>query len=360
MKMVSIIVPIYNVEPYLRECIESVLAQTYQDYELILVDDGSPDGSGAICDEYSGKDQRIRVIHKVNGGLSDARNAGLDAATGKYVYFLDGDDTIEPNLLETAVRHMRDDTDLVVFHYHHLYADGKKEDCRDHLLGTFLLDSVQKRKDFLITRFLPFKLGWEAWSRMYLREKIEKYALRFADNRKIFAEDLYFCLCYCTHAQKVVSIDDCLYNYRQRDDSIMGVQKVRINIGRINELGKEVLAYFNRFEDCRDLVEQFHSIHYLIIASQLLITHWQTKLPLSEFRQAVVEDVKDWAFLEQQVKKQLRNRNEIKGAYKGKRAAEVTNYMRYLIDGNEAAFRIRRRLIHHCAPLLERFSHTSS
>ena len=90
--MVSVIIPVYNVEKYLAECVDSVLAQSCQNYEIILVDDGATDSSGRMCDEYARKDSRIRVIHQSNGGLSAARNAGLDAAQGEYVYFLDSDD----------------------------------------------------------------------------------------------------------------------------------------------------------------------------------------------------------------------------------------------------------------------------
>lgn len=96
----SIIVPVYNVEPYLRRCVDSILAQTFTDYELILVDDGSPDGCPAICDEYAQKDSRIKVIHKENGGVSDARNTGLNLAQGEYIGFVDGDDYIHPQMYE--------------------------------------------------------------------------------------------------------------------------------------------------------------------------------------------------------------------------------------------------------------------
>ena len=90
--MVSVIIPIYRAEKYLNECVDSVLAQTYRDLEIILVDDGSPDNCGAICDDYAAKDSRVKVIHKENGGPSDARNAGLAIAHGEYIYFLDSDD----------------------------------------------------------------------------------------------------------------------------------------------------------------------------------------------------------------------------------------------------------------------------
>ena len=106
---ISVIVPVYNVEPYLCRCVDSVLAQTYEDWELILVDDGSPDRCPVICDDYAAKDRRIRVIHKENGGLSDARNCGLDVATGDYVMFLDSDDYIHHNMLMAMSRLCHDE-----------------------------------------------------------------------------------------------------------------------------------------------------------------------------------------------------------------------------------------------------------
>lgn len=105
-KRISVIVPIYKVEPYLRRCIDSILSQTYKVLEIILVDDGSPDLCGAICDEYAEKNDRIRVIHKENGGLSDARNAGLEICTGEYIAFVDSDDWIEPTMYEKLLDNM--------------------------------------------------------------------------------------------------------------------------------------------------------------------------------------------------------------------------------------------------------------
>ena len=105
-KMVSIIIPIYNVEKYSDECITSVINQTYKNIEIILVDDGSPDNCGKICDNYALKDKRIKVIHEKNGGLSFARNTGLNIATGEYVYFLDSDDYLTDNAIELLCNHM--------------------------------------------------------------------------------------------------------------------------------------------------------------------------------------------------------------------------------------------------------------
>ena len=102
--LVSIIVPVYNVKPYLNRCVDSLLGQSYQNMELLLVDDGSTDGSETLCDEYAAQDARVRVLHKKNGGLSDARNAGVDAAAGEYLSFVDGDDWVSPYYIENLYR----------------------------------------------------------------------------------------------------------------------------------------------------------------------------------------------------------------------------------------------------------------
>ena len=245
MPKVSVIVPIYNVEQYLYECIESVLAQTFSDFELILVDDGSPDGCGAICDSYVEKDCRIRVIHKENGGLSDARNAALNIACGNYLYFLDSDDMIAPDLLQKVVRCMEEGADMAVFGFQCFYPDHHVSPGRVPERKQFRLEGKSERRQFIQQVLLPCQIGWEACTRVYRRDLVERYQLRFEDNRRIFAEDLYFTLCYCGHIEKIVCLDECLYHYRQRDDSIMGIQKKRNNIGRINELGKAVLEYYS-------------------------------------------------------------------------------------------------------------------
>ena len=116
--MVSIIVPVYNIREYLPRCVESLLGQTCADVEILLVDDGSSDGSGALCDALGAKDGRIRVIHKENGGLSDARNAGLDAAKGEWLLFVDGDDYLAENAVERLLETAEEDADFVQFFYH--------------------------------------------------------------------------------------------------------------------------------------------------------------------------------------------------------------------------------------------------
>ena len=116
--LVSIIIPVYKVEKFLDECVKSVVAQTYRNLEILLVDDGSPDDCPAMCDAWATRDPRVRVIHKPNGGLSDARNAGIAQATGSYIYFADSDDTVAPTLVEDCLNAMREyDADLVMFQF---------------------------------------------------------------------------------------------------------------------------------------------------------------------------------------------------------------------------------------------------
>lgn len=122
--LISIIVPIYSVEKYLHKCVDSIINQTYQNLEIILVDDGSPDKCGEICDEYEKKDSRIKVIHKENGGLSDARNAGIDAAKGEYLAFIDSDDYIALNMIETLHNSIsKDKSDLALCDFMYVYED---------------------------------------------------------------------------------------------------------------------------------------------------------------------------------------------------------------------------------------------
>ena len=338
---VSIIIPVYKVEDYLRPCLDSVLSQTFSDYEVILVDDGSPDGSPAICEEYASRDSRIQVIHKENGGLSSARNAGLDVARGQYIYFLDSDDTVEPNLLDRLVGLMEEGLDLVGFRYQVLSPDGSRKPGREIQLGSFLLHTQQERLSFIRDVLVPCSIGWEAWSRIFVREKIEKYGLRFANNRQIFAEDLYFSLCYCAHAEKIRCIDECLYNYRIREDSIMGVQQTRSNLGRICKLADTVLSYYRRFDDCSLLVESYAGIYYHLIAGQFTYQMWASGLQPQEYRELVRQEVTDWDYMEDQLRTYLASKH----CPRGRKEAELRANVLFLLGGSEFMLRLRCKLL---------------
>lgn len=265
MPKVSVIVPIYKVEKYLRTGVESILAQTYKDYEIILVDDGSPDSCGQICDEYAEKYENIRVVHKENGGLSSARNAGLDVAKGKYVYFFDPDDRISPLLLEKCVERIENDgSDAVRFGY---YCTGDWEEFKVGITANNsfeICDTGENKHRFIVDKI--FKNSYfSAWGYLYSGEIIKKNALRFADNNKIFAEDMYFICQFVLYANKISFMDEMLYYYYIREDSIMGKIKDNIKLKEISLLSETL---FNQVND-EYIRENYEVIHHLIILNQI-------------------------------------------------------------------------------------------
>ena len=353
MPLISVIVPVYNVEEYIRECIESVLNQTFEDYELILVDDGSPDRCGLICDEYAKRDKRIRVIHKENSGVSNARNAGLDAACGKYVYFMDSDDYIVPDLLEKAVNHMETGLDMLVFNFWEKHENGEELPNIFPEYGEFSIHTSEERLAFLKYKLLAYKINWAPWNRVFVREIIEKNHLRFEDYRKIIAEDLYFSFCYCAHISNILVIEDRLYIYRLRGNSLMASQKTRINIGRYNELSKALLAYITQFESCDLLLKNYCMIHYMIMAGPIVEEYVQSGLSAPEFREKVKEAVSDWDFFALQMEKYLTGWNRHKTGIHRFVYLEQLCYVKYLLDGAYTALRVRIKLLYFFRPLLD-------
>lgn len=220
--LISVIIPVYNVENYLRECVDSVLNQTYQNFEIILVDDGSTDGSPTICDEYATSDERIRVIHQSNGGLSVARNNGLQASSGDYVYFLDSDDWIEPSSLEVLLECAKERRAQVVFFDALSFEDGGKlcdkqnyarKRCYGDDSGIEILSRLQDEKDYHSAVPLLFMQ----------RRFLEKNHLEFEPG--IVYEDMLFTFqAYCL-ANCAAHVNRKLYHRRYRSGSITSVKK---------------------------------------------------------------------------------------------------------------------------------------
>ena len=225
MCMVSVIVPVYQVEAYLSRCIDSILAQTFTDYELILVNDGTKDNCPAIMADYAKRDARVKQIHKENGGLSSARNAGLDIALGKYIAFVDSDDYIEPTLLADAV-HAAETTgaDQVLFNYRLVDENGEHGPYLSFEDEVIDLDSMGL-PGYFYRYWMPYKHGQEAWTKLYRREIIEKYGLRYAPNVEIFAEDTLFSAMYLLHTHRIAALSKVYVNYVQRGDSLMAMKK---------------------------------------------------------------------------------------------------------------------------------------
>lgn len=183
---VSVIVPVYQVEAYLPGCLDSILAQTFEDFELILVDDGTKDDCPRIMAEYAAKDARIRQVHKANGGLSSARNAGLDIARGEYIAFVDSDDTVEPTMLADAVAAAeRSGAQLVIYNYRLVTKDGPQGAYLPMRDETIDLDQFGLA-NYFYRYWMPYVHGQEAWCRLYRRDVIERHHLRYAPNDEVF------------------------------------------------------------------------------------------------------------------------------------------------------------------------------
>ncbi|MBO5525554.1 MAG: glycosyltransferase family 2 protein [Clostridia bacterium] len=217
----SIIVPIYNIEKYLRECIESVLTQDFLNYELILVDDGSTDRSVAICDEYACKDERIIVIHKQNGGLVSARQAGCKIAKGLYCLCLDGDDWVEKNYLETLYKIAKEEApDIIAFNYYESNENIKREILTKYHYGMYYRPDIENNiLPKLIYSFGSVKFNYSIWSKAFKRELYVKQQLKLDQKIKI-GEDLA-CVIPCVYdANSIYFERKCLYNYRYNPSSM--------------------------------------------------------------------------------------------------------------------------------------------
>lgn len=213
--LISIIVPVYKVEKELERCVKSLVHQTYEKIEIILVDDGSPDSCPMLCDEYAKQDTRIKVIHKKNGGLSDARNAGLDIAVGKYVLYVDSDDYIELDACERLLNGAVDDVDFVVGACKEIC--GKNVSYQKHT--NIKPETVYNSKDFVIASIKNFEWYAPAWLNLYKREFLLKNSLYYKVG--YLFEDIEMLPRLFLAASKVSYVDYPFYNYIIRENSIM-------------------------------------------------------------------------------------------------------------------------------------------
>lgn len=232
MKLVSIIVPVYNVEKYLRECIDSLLHQTYKNLEIILVDDGSKDQSGDICDEYSQKDRRIKVVHKKNAGLGFARNSGLEIATGEFVTFLDSDDTADSNLVELLMEGIEDnDADTCIGGFKRVDENGKTIFKENYIETVYVEKDVYNKLFARMLGSAPNKrdaIRMSVWNVMYSMKIIKKYNLRFPSEREFISEDIIWDSDYYRYARCVKVITSTAYNYRITPGSLTQKYKPRM------------------------------------------------------------------------------------------------------------------------------------
>ena len=241
MDLISVIVPIYKVEPYLRRCVDSILAQTYHDIEVILVDDGSPDNCPEMCDEYAAQDERIKVIHKANGGLSSARNVGLDAASGDWVSFIDSDDWIEPDMYEILLQNAENaNAEISV--------GGVNDELVDHdrvIVTKTTYHGALKQETLSPTEAMAryFTTSWAAWDKIYRKELFQ--TIRFPVGE--INEDEAIVLKLLDTCTAVSYTNQVFYHYIHRAQSIT-----------TSAFSEKKLAWYRHCQDNLRWIQQYH------------------------------------------------------------------------------------------------------
>lgn len=277
MPKVSIIVPIYNVEKYLDRCMQTLINQTLQDIEIIMVDDGSPDNCPKLCDKYAQKDNRIKVIHKRNGGLSDARNAGLEIATGEYVAFIDSDDYTSIEAYETLYNKAKEtNADIVYAGFTMHNSDGTENKC-------FVLNQIWEGKNiipFLKSMIFDTKkdidtIWMSVWNGIYKRNIIEKNNIRFLSEREYLSEDILFHIMLIPLCKKIVCIPYTFYHYCYNGISLthssFNTKKIDCNF-RLFELLMKIADDYNLPEKKEDIILFFENYTRGIILRGIILS----------------------------------------------------------------------------------------
>lgn len=278
MAKISAIVPVYNAEAYIRELIESLQNQTLRNIEIILIDDGSPDNSGKICDQYAASDNRIRVIHKANGGVGAARNDGLDAASGDWLYFCDADDYLEQNALEILVTTGEQEKADVVFGDINIIRGNKAELMHFHRQA-FVSDERKIMDQLCMTVFgraycyMPPESGPAGscyggpWNKIVRRTLLERENFRFDLTVKGICDDLLYSMHLFATADKVAYVPEVIYNYRLLGQSITHTYKS--NLLQINEA---IFAAWEAFMKRYDRVDLYRKAYHVFVIRRLKAT----------------------------------------------------------------------------------------
>lgn len=289
---ISIIIPVYNVENYLKQCIDSVIQQSYSDLEIILVDDGSTDNSSIICDNYAKIDNRIKVIHKTNGGLMSAWKTGFLSSTGKYVGFVDSDDWIDDNMYERLVSDIQaHDADIIVCQLIKEYEGTKNKKQVEKLwLQPGVYDSERIRNEILTGiinngRYLGRKLSPNRVTKLFKRNLIEKN-IDFCDDTISLGEDLVTCFSCVSDAKKILILSDFYpYHYRINNQSITGKydESRLVKVNRLNSKLREI-AMSKEINIQDQIANDYVSLALLCIESEILYAPFSKKVILNRLR----------------------------------------------------------------------------
>lgn len=343
-ELISIIVPVYNVDKYISYCIESIRRQSIQNFELILVNDGSKDNSGTICDEYAQIDSRIKVIHKKNGGLGSARNAGIDMATGEFIFFCDSDDWIGINYLEilySAIIEYKADQAVGSF----TKVTENEKICIKHEEGIYDLSTSEDKIQYCFYKIFGRKHGWETWTRLYRTNIIKNNEIRFCEHCDNFAEDLGYSLVYSLYCSKIVSVNSAEYFYRVRPNSIMTSNVGQFKFNAVNE----IFIYFHdkyiKALDGYRIKDILPIFHFLIMFNQYFNIIGTTSYPMLKKELNNIENYDVWS----QQTKQLLNIKHYKllKQYFGKyNAIRILLLSHYCLHGNWNRFKIESGLFY--------------
>lgn len=262
MPKVSIIIPVYNAEKGIRKCVESVLNQEFTDFELILVDDGSKDGSPAILDEYAARDERVRVIHKPNQGVSATRNLGLETACGQYIQFMDADDWLTEDSTKILVRAAEEHgCDLAVGGFYRVVGEHL---ARKSSIDEPRLLSLKQYAECMMENPADYYYG-VLWNKLYRKELIDQYRVRMDENLS-FCEDFIFNLEYLLHCEKIMALNVPVYYYVKTEG---GLVSRNMNPTRLVQMKLNVFTYYNEFY--RDILDEEQYSSDRISISRFLI-----------------------------------------------------------------------------------------
>ncbi len=267
--MISIIVPVYNVEVFLPDCLKSVSQQTYKDFEVLLVDDGSTDRSGSICDDYVKTDNRFKVFHKQNGGVSSARNYAIDKIQGEWVYFCDADDILYCNVLETLIKNFDENVDSTMGGYIRMNNHGNI--LEENTIYEEINMSVEETLHDLYKPKYNMYNGY-IWNRLFRRSIIEKYHLRFREDIYIKEDGLFLIqyLCKCNNGTYYNTRP--IYKYREHSSSAMNSKLNNINKESVSRLKASLDCYKELKKSCYSKILPLAQKNIFFIRQQLLVT----------------------------------------------------------------------------------------
>ncbi len=282
---VSIVVPIYNGERYIDKCVKNLLSQTYANVEFVLVDDGSTDKTAEMCDRYASRDSRFVVVHKENGGLSSARNAGTEAASGDYIVYYDVDDDITNTLVEDNLRlATENNADVVMFCFWYYNADNGSR--KDNLIGEDFVGNKEQFFRDLLGKAIDHEVFNAPWNKLYKRSFIKENKLEFLTEYPIY-EDIIFASKMFQYADRIVVNNNMYYTYYVRSSGSLITKYVDGYFDSITKFYNNAMDYCSQFDDNELQIFKFSNLYVKLINTNLKQISLNEKMNLGEKRKKI-------------------------------------------------------------------------